>query len=350
MRQVVRVLSIDGGGIRGIIPAKVLIKVEALIKEYSNDPNAKIGDYFDLIAGTSTGGVLSALCLCPDEKGSEHPKYNAEDILEVYTKHGKQIFSRSVVAKYLDYFGLFSPIYQKDYLEKILKEYLGDCRLTDLTRPCLIPAYDIEHGKAVFFNKMNVKSGSQQDLFVRDIIRATTAAPTYFPIAKLKNKKSENTFVDGGILANNPALSAFVEATKFPCEPLHQDILILSLGTGAKNRKYSPKDANHWGRLGWIIPVIDIYGSAASQTVDHQLKILYQKRNLEHNYLRIEPNLDEFDVDPDLDNVSDANIKALQNVGDETAKQYEDQLRIFIKKICQNQTINSHENLYKKQR
>ena len=349
MSRVVRILSIDGGGIRGVIPAKILIHVESLLKEYSKNPNAKIGDYFDLIAGTSTGGIISALCLCPETKESNHPKYKAEDILGLYVNHGKQIFTRSFTTKYLDYFGLFSPIYQKETLEKILKAYLGDYRLSDLTRPCLIPSYDIDQGEAVFFNKMNVKKGSNEDLLVRDVIRATTAAPTYFPIAKM-NQKEKNAYIDGGVFANNPALCAFIEATKFPCEPLQRDIFILSIGTGAKNRKYVEKDAKKWGRLGWIVPVIDIYGSAASQTVNHQLEMLYQKRGLNENYLRIEPNLNDYEVDTDLDNISDENIRALQKIGEEISHQYDAQLRAFIKKICENHTSYSHEELYKKQR
>jgi len=351
MNGMVRVLSIDGGGIRGIIPAKILIRVEELLQEYSQDAQAKISDYFDLIAGTSTGGVLTALCLCPDKKGSWKSKYTAQDMLNLYVKYGKDIFKRSVKTQSYDYFGLFNPLYQKTQFEKILDEYLGQYRLTDLTKPCLIPAYDIEHGKAVFFNKLGVEKGEDKNFLMRDVVRATTAAPTYFPVAKSKEKKKkESTFIDGGMFANNPALCAYIEATKFPSEPTQKEVLILSLGTGARDRHYPYRVAKHWGRLGWIIPVIDVYGSAASQTVDHQLRKLYEQKNLKANYLRIEPSLDQFNVDKGMDNISKKNIKALQHVGDKMVEQYDEQLRLFVKKIYESQVTFPHERLYRKRR
>lgn len=349
MRRAIRVLSIDGGGIRGIIPAKILIRVEELLQEYSQNPEAKIGDFFDLIAGTSTGGILTALCLCPEEKGSTKAKYNAKEMLDVYLEHGDAIFTRSFMTRYLDYFGLFSPLYQKEAIEKITKEYMGDCRLSDLIKPCLIPTYDIERGEAVFFNKMKVVKGSEQDFLISDVVRATTAAPTYFPVAKSTEKKlKDESFIDGSLFANNPALCAFIEATKFPCEPMQREIHILSLGTGSRDKHYPYRYAKQWGRLGWVIPVIDIYGSASSQTVDHQLKRLYEQKDIMPNYLRIEPHLSEFEVDKGLDNTSPKNMEALQKVGEKMIENYDEQLKIFLKKICDSQKTYPHRELYRK--
>ena len=343
MSRKVRVLSIDGGGIRGIIPAKILIRVEELLQEYSQNPDAKIGDYFDLIAGTSTGGILTALCLCPEKVGSKTSKYSAKNILDFYLRYGRDIFKRSFMTKYLDYFGLFHPIYQKESLETILQKYLGDYRLSDLTKPCLIPAYDIELGKATFFNQLGIAKDSGRDELVRDVVRATTAAPTYFPVAR---PNDDNAFIDGGLFANNPALCAYVEATKFPCEPVPKEILILSLGTGAADIHYPYQRARNWGRLSWVIPVINIYGSAASQTVDHQLEKLYEQKGLESNYLRIEPSLNKFKVDKGMDSVSDRNLKALQHIGDVTAEEYDGQLKLFVKKIYKSHLNCPHKALY----
>ena len=349
MSRVIRVLSIDGGGIRGIIPAKILIRVEELLREYSQDQNAKIGDFFDLIAGTSTGGIITALCLCPEEKGSSKAKYSAKDMLNLYLEHGEAIFTRSFKTRYLDYLGLFNPLYQKEALENIIVEYMGDYRLSDLIKPCLIPTYDIEQGKANFFNKMKVIKGSNEDYLIRDVVRATTAAPTYFPVAKSVEKKlTDESFIDGSLFANNPALCAYIEATKFPCEPRQREIHILSLGTGARDKHYPYRYAKQWGRLGWVVPVIDIYGSASSQTVDHQLRMLYERKDLMPNYLRIEPHLNEFDVDKGLDNPSHKNMEALQKVGEKMIEDYDQELRIFIKKICDSQEISPHCDLYRK--
>lgn len=345
--QKVRVLSIDGGGIRGIIPTKILMRVEELLQAYSKNPHAKIGDYFDLIAGTSTGGIITALSLCPEQVGSQKTKYAATDFLNFYLDYAQQIFSRSFMTRYLDRLGLFNPLYRKEPLEELVEKYLGDYRLSDLTKPCLIPAYDTQSGEAVFFNQLGIVKGSPKDLLVRDIIRATTAAPTYFPVARPNLK---NTFIDGGLFANNPALNAYVEATKFPCEPRQREILILSLGTGAKDIHYPYEQVKSWGRLGWVVPVINIYGSAASQTVNHQLTRLYGQKDLAANYLRIEPSLDKFEVDKGMDSVSEQNLQALQKIGEATASEYDEQLKLFVKKVYESHLRCPHENLFRQPR
>lgn len=155
MKRKIRVLSIDGGGIRGIIPAKIMIKIEELLQEYSKNPNTRISDYFDLIAGTSTGSILAGLYLCPDGFGSTHSKYSAKEVLDLYLAHGGEMFERSWKTQLIDYFGLTSPLYKAEKLEKMLADYFGDLRLEDLVKPCLFPAYDVEHGEAIFFNQMN---------------------------------------------------------------------------------------------------------------------------------------------------------------------------------------------------
>ena len=346
MTRIVRVLAIDGGGIRGIIPSVVLTKVEALLQEASKNPEARICDYFDLVAGTSTGGIITALCLCPDKPGGTRPKYTANDMVKLYQEEGKKIFTRTQKTKTMDFFGLFNPIYGKKNLEQILEERFGETYLSQLLKPCLIPAYDIEHGKSTFFNKLSVDQGLEKDVLLREAVRATSAAPTYFPVAKAPG--SEATFIDGGLFANNPALCAFIEATKFPSRPMQNEIMVLSLGTGARDANYAFKMAKGWGRLGWVIPVIDIYGSASSQTVDHQLQKLYEQEELEHNYLRIEPNLKEFNVARGMDDASPKNIKALYEVGLEMTRRYEQELRDFIHKVVKSHGEFSHELLYRK--
>ena len=345
--SMIRVLSIDGGGIRGVIPARILIRIEELLQEYSGDENARISDFFDLIAGTSTGGILTALSICPDDINQGRPKYTAEDILKLYIDNGRKIFSRSLKTKTYDYFGLFNPIYQKENFEKILEEFFGDVMLTDAVKPCLIPAYDIESGKAVFFSQLLHTADTVQDLPLKVVVRATSAAPTYFPI---ENTSDEPAYIDGGLFANNPALCAYVEATKFPCEPLARDIMILSLGTGSKGTSYPYKQAKNWGRLGWVIPVINIYGSASSQVVDHQLRRIYGQKDLDGNYLRIEPDLSKYEVSGDMDDASAKNIRNLVKVGEGAIAEYDGQLREFVKKVVKSHEDNRHDDLFRKRK
>lgn len=332
--KAIRILSIDGGGIRGIIPATILIRVEELLRYYSGNANAHISDYFDLVAGTSTGGVLTSLYLCPEFKGSMQSKYSAKDILNLYVQEGPNIFQRSILNNLKGGFGLVGPKYIPNQLEILLKKYLGDYHLEDLVKPCLIPAYEITRGQAIFFNQMNAYRDPSINYLVRDIVRATTAAPTYFPVAKIGNQVDEAlVLIDGGMFANNPALCAYIESCKFPCQPSPKDIMILSLGTGSKEISYSYEEAKGWGDLQWAIPVIQIYGSAASQTVNHQLERLYQTNGLNNQYLRIEPELTPHQVSHRLDNVSPDNLKALQELGDYLVTKYDTRLRDFTRKL-----------------
>lgn len=101
--------------------------------------------------------------------------------------------------KVFDYFGLLNPLYKENRLEDILTEYIGDLRLSELLKPCLIPSYDIESGKAVFFNQVTAIKDKSRDLLVKDVIRASTAAPTYFPVKNVLNPvhHHSHTFIDG---------------------------------------------------------------------------------------------------------------------------------------------------------
>ena len=337
-----RVLSIDGGGIRGVIAARILIHIEGLLQELSGDVGVKISDYFDLVAGTSTGGILTALTLAPDDSG-KRSKYTAQEMLDLYVNHGEEIFTKTFKSTYLDRLALFDPLYGGAQLEGILKGYLGDMKLSELVRPYLIPTYNMSTGMATFFS--GVDSGDE-DVLVRDVLRMTSAAPTYFP----PMQHEDDVYIDGGLFANNPALCGYIEATKFPLEPLGREIMTLSIGTGSIKRKYDYKQVKKWGRLEWIKPVIDIYASAASQIVDHHLNVLYSKKDLESHYLRIEPNLNEFKVGKGMDFADEENIKALIKVGDAMCEKYDKQLRIFIKKLYQSNLDSPHENLYKSSR
>lgn len=337
MNSKIRVLSIDGGGIRGVIPARLLEYIEKILREISGDEKAQISDYFDLVAGTSTGGILSAMILAPD------PGYSADDMVKLYVKHGADIFTRSAVAKIIDRSGFFNPLYHHQTIEKILENYLGNLKISNLKRPCLIPTYNIETGSATFISTLEILKNPKQDRLLKDVLRATTAAPTYFAPKRIR----QDAFIDGGMFANNPALCAYIEATKFPSQPLTKDIMVLSLGTGSIHRAYPYKSAKRWGKLGWILPALDIYASAASQTVNHQLQMLYRDRKKAENYLRIEPNLNDFSVSIEMDSASDDNIEALIQVGDKLCEKYDTELRKFLKQVVLTNVISNHERLYR---
>ena len=211
-----RILSIDGGGIRGIIPGQVLISLEQKLQKISGKPDMRIADAFDLIAGTSTGGILTCLYLCP-EGTTRKPRFSAQEAVDLYLQNGDNIFDVSIFKRIESVDGVIDEKYSADALEKILKDYLGDLRLSDMLKPCLITAYDITRRQAQFFNSADVKTkGKGWDFYLRDVARATSAAPTYFEPANISSfDRQVYPLVDGGVFANNPTMCACVE--KCPC-------------------------------------------------------------------------------------------------------------------------------------
>src|ERR1700759_3724209 len=117
-------LSIDGGGIRGILPATILMRLGRLLQEKDNHSSLHIGDYVDFAAGTSTGGILACLYLAPNEKGMA--KYSAKDALDLYVNHGHAIFSRTFMKKLSSVDGILHEKYSADTIYHLLGEYLGE--------------------------------------------------------------------------------------------------------------------------------------------------------------------------------------------------------------------------------
>lgn len=329
-----KILSIDGGGIRGIIPAQILVALEEKIQKKTNNPDARISNYFDFFAGSSTGGLLIALLLCRDEYEPKKPKFSTREALDLYQKYGNKIFKVSFLSKLLNYKSLFTEKYRAEPLENILDHYFGDARLSELLKPCLITAYNIQERKAHFFASHDYsKKGDCSDFYVRELCRATSAAPTYFEAAFLRSIGSLSyALIDGGIFANNPALCAYSEVRNSIGDPTAKDMLILSLGTGSENKSYPYKKAKRWGALGWIKPSIDIMMSAASETTDYHLVRIFSAGGNQANYCRIQPkNLRG--ADPEMDHADDRNIQALLDLGFRTAYDYSDELDAIVDRI-----------------
>lgn len=344
MSNYTRILSIDGGGIRGIIPGQILVVLEEKLKQRTNKPNAKIGDFFDLIAGTSTGGILTCIYLCPESKGSSKLRYSAKDAVDFYLKHGKEIFYIPFWRKVQSLWGILDEKYLSEPIEKVLKEYFQDLKMSDLLKPCLVTAYDVEKRKACFFTQHDAKKcGDFADFFIRDIARSTSAAPTFFEAVKIHSLSGESyALIDGGVFANNPTLCAYAEArTKLqrkstPAEeivkgnPTAKDMVILSLGTGYIQRPYNYKEVKKWGKIQWARPLIDMIMTGVAETVDFQMKQVFRTIPNPNQYLRINPFVPANSPMSRIDNVSEENLIALQQLGNNTADEYSNLLDEFI--------------------
>lgn len=287
------VLSIDGGGIRGIIPALMLARIEEAT-------GLRTAEMCDLVAGTSTGGILALALSVPGESGG--PRYSARELVDLYALRGREIFSRSFWRGVHSVAALADEKYSAEPLEGILWEYLGDWTVEDAATRVLVSAYEIESRCPWFFKSW---SGAGRFCLMRDAARATSAAPTYFEPAEIPaGPLTERlALIDGGVYLNNPAMSAYAEARRL--WPEDGRIVVISLGTGEATRPIPCAEARDWGAVGWIAPLLSTMFDGQSDAVDYQLRQI-----LRGDYLRIQGRLD-LAMD-DMDNASASNIQALE--------------------------------------
>lgn len=337
-----RILSIDGGGVRGIIPSEILITLEKLLKKHSGRPNARIADYFDLIAGTSSGGILTAMYLCPAKDTSVRPRFSAEEVADIFINNCSLAFKRDIVHEVTSGLGLIGPKYSSKNIEKCFREYLGDTKLSELLRPCVITAYDIKERIAIFFNQISARKNNSRDFLVRDVVRATSSVPIYFPVANIRSLTNTcYALTDGGVFANNPALCAYAEAAKLEGGLDAKNIMILSIGTGSDNPHYIKGKIKNWGALRWAVPLIEILMSGVSQTVDYQLRVIFDSINKSNNYLRIQPNLNKTIFNNfQLDDASQSTINSLRKIGSDVANNSAKELDDFVKALV-SQPVNN---------
>ncbi len=333
-KRLYRILSLDGGGIRGLLSAHILAALEQKLNEkwtskHGQPPERplRLAQFFDLIAGTSTGGILACAILCPDPQDLTSPRYSAREAISLYRDYGRQIFSKTLSGR-TGVAAFRWARYDSSPLENILTEKFGDARLSQLLRPCLITSYDIEKRRAIFFTSHDAKEkGAMYDYPLRDVARSTSAAPTYFPphhVASLGGL--ETSGIDGGLFANNPTMCAVVEALKIfgskgndgrPRLLEMDELFILSIGTGVIKRPYFFRKAQNWGLLPWVAPIIDIMMTGVAETVDYQLRKLYSALQRPEQYVRIMPDLGT--ASDEMDDVSPKNLQALNQAGIQNA-------------------------------
>ena len=312
MEKKVTILSIDGGGIRGIIPAMILDYIERELRDKTGNSKAILSDYFDLVAGTSTGGILACYYLHPN-------RFPASDAIDIYEKRGKEIFKNKFLR-----FGFAKEKYPAIGLEKVLKEIMGDYTLAQSLKNCMITAYDVTKRKAVLFTSPEAREpDSKKNYLLREVARATSAAPTYFEIAALNPYNSiEEHMIDGAMYANNPVMCAVVEANKTDYEfcpnPSFKDLFVVSVGTGKDKKEIDYKKAKGWGAIGWVQPVIGILLSASAEVVHYQMKQVFEVAGFPKSYVRLEPKLT--DAKFDMDDASKENINRLKKDADRFIK------------------------------
>ncbi|XP_054791681.1 patatin-like protein 1 [Prosopis cineraria] len=325
--KVVTILSIDGGGVRGIIPAIILRYLEEQLQIY--DENARIADYFDVIAGTSTGGLVTSLLTIPDK--SQRPKYTAQDIVDLYKNEAKRIFPEPSLIRKIEVF-LNKPKYDGKYLHGTIENKLKDTKLHETVTNVVIPTFDMKQVRPVIFSSFELETIPYIDAKLSDICIGTSAAPTYLPPYYFSNDGKEFNLIDGGVIANNPALVAISEIIeqkkKGNTECLQVDpndyskIYLVSLGTGIQkpNTDYDARAASNWGMLAWASgPLTELTLDGSQDMVDYHLASVFQALG-SNNYLRIQTDQLSGDM-ARMDNSTDKNMKDLEKLANQILEQ-----------------------------
>lgn len=308
-KKLVKILSIDGGGIRGIIPALILQNIESKLKRKQH-----LSQCFDMMAGNSTGGIIVLLLNTPDENGK--PKYRTSDIISFYRNLGSTIFYQSWWQYLTTFNGWFSEKYPTENLEKCLDNFFGNCRLRNALTNIIIPAYEISEDDNVFFKSDKAQLDLARDFYFKDVAKATSAAPTFFKPAQIQDisKKKQYTLIDGGVALNNPTMSACVHALKLFGRD--SDFLVVSIGTGTNNSvppgklSFQGKDIKSGGKLDWASDIVSVMMNAANEVVDYQMAEVFINDNREKKYYRFQVLLDSQHTSPD--DASPENIQALE--------------------------------------
>ena len=308
-KPVRRILSIDGGGIRGIMPALVLAHLERATGE-------PVSEHFDLIVGTSTGGILALGLALHDESGQ--PLLAAKRMVSLYERHGPAIFEQSLWRKLRTVGGIFEEAYCHRALEAVLRQHFFDRTLSDCGVPVMVTSYDIQHRNTVF-----IKSwlSEYQTLLCSEAARATSAAPTYFEPANLHWAGRDRALIDGGVYINSPVVSAYAEARKlFPDER----IAMLSLGTGELTRAIPYEAARTWGSALWVMSLLDCMFDGVSKAADYQMRLF-----LGDDYVRLQTPLNY--ASDDMDDASKGNIRNLKQTARELIEREAAALHHFLK-------------------
>ncbi len=326
-RKAINVLSIDGGGIRGLIPLYVLREIELRLgRRGIRKPLTRV---FDLMAGTSAGALIVLALNAPGSAGPAAgrsdgaPQFSVDDLIAFFEKHGIVIFPHGMFEQLREIAHFFRDKYSARPLENLMLSLFGDRTLRQAVSNVLVTAYDVENRRPFLFRKraFQGKGAVETDFYMRDIVRAATAAPTFFEPAIIETAsrlKDAFCLVDGAVFAQNPSLAAYVEARAIFGR--NRRLNIVSLGTGARQLSLDRNTIRHWGYYDWFspahgVPLPNLMVEGQTRSTDAYLSSLQDV-----TYIRIEGNARNCS-----DDFTDARSWNLECIKEETRKLIEEQ-------------------------
>ena len=244
------ILALSGGGFKGLYTAKVLERLEEELK-------VPIAQKFDLIAGTSIGGII-ALALAYEIPCSQ--------IVSFFNENGKKIFKKRLS------FAIIIPKYGKKHLKDALAKIFGDAKIEDLKHRVIIPTINYSSGKVQLFKTSHHPSFiTDYKRSLVDVAMSTAAAPIYFPVYHT----GYGDFVDGGLVANHPGFFAILEAKQF-LNKEEADISMLHIGT--LSQRFTSDGRTNLGLLRWRTKLLNLLFSCQDQSVNQIVQFLLNDR------------------------------------------------------------------------
>ena len=298
----VAIVSLDGGGIRGLMTAVWLARLETLLA-------GRLRDFCDIIAGTSTGAILG---------GAVALGIPASEIVQLYETEGRRIFPGEMSRLWSRFKrtiteGLSAPKYPEGGLEGALRDKFGNSRLGDVPEHLclLVTSYNTLTRQATVL-KSSTSPG--KEMYLWEAAKASASAPTYFPAHLTRLHGADAPLIDGGVVANNPTLCAIAEAAKGALNrppALLSEVVVGSFGTGESTREITIAEAREWGALEWAIPIISVLFDGAGDATDYVAGQLIRGER----YQRLQCRLDE--AYDDLDDASTTNLNALKGLSND---------------------------------
>lgn len=302
-----KILSIDGGGIKGLFSAAFLAGLEERF-------NKQVGDCFDLIAGTSTGGIL-ALALAA--------RIPAKQIVDFYKEWGPKIFIPKFRGFRFIKRARFSK-YDDENLKSAVRGVFEKRKMKDIYAAknpvalCIPSINALTGDPCVFKTQHNTKLGRDNEYYLWEVAMATSAAPTYFPLARINihGSSASNLFVDGGLWANNPSEVALTEALTYLKAKL-EDIDLYSLGNIRSNTTFNSDTVTQKGIMLWREKVVNLTLETQAVAIHNQMRLLFESFGLSSHYTRIEQEISSPTHQhlKELDCATEANINDLEVYG-----------------------------------
>ncbi len=307
----VRILSVDGGGLRGVIPALLLAELE----KRSGRPCAGL---FDLMAGTSAGAIVTLGLAVPGPDGA--PRHSATSLAGYYAGAAQAIFPLHLRRRNRGLDGGEGELYPPDGFNAFLQKGFGDARLSGALAEVLIGSFDLEARAGHFFKRHQARRDPACDYRLTDVVWASCAAPTFFLpacVAPVGGGPSR-AMIDGSVFVNNPAMCAWAEARRL--WPEAERVTLVSLGTGRVTKPLRREYAREWGTSAWARPLLGIVCDGAGDTVDYQLRqLLGGPGGGDRSYWRFQVDL-HGDLEK-IDNSHDESLQAVQALAGELVRE-----------------------------